>query len=183
MSVTDGHVRYTVIIREDKTYVVCDFLLDPRSYLSEEDRKELKSNSNVQISEKTKQKFLSLCETSTAKHTAIWNFNLGLPIECSVTNEKYVDPLFEEIKKRYPDKKLMINSNVTTHAFGDWFADKKYCEEYGIKNAQVLIQNLVKDPNREMTEGKTYIVIGDEVFRDKVKAVMKAGSEWHYYPL
>lgn len=174
--------RYVASTHDDKTYVLCDFLLDPRSYLSEEDQKELKNNCNVQISAKTKQKLLALCETPAANYSPVWNFEACWRSECPVTNEKYLDPLFEEIKKRYPNKQLMINSNVTTYAIGDWFADKKYCEEYGIKNAQVFNQN-ENDSVKEITEGKTYIIIGDQAFRDKVQAKMKGNSQLFYYPV
>lgn len=182
-----ARAEYVTSTHDDKTYVSCNFVLDPRSYLSEEDLKELEKNSKTQISTKTKEKLLTLCETPAAKYSPVWNFEAVWRVECPVTNKKYLDPLFEEIKKRYPNKKLMINSNVSTHdTDSTWSTDKKYCEKYGIKNARILIQNLVKDLAKELSSevntSENYIVIGDEAFRDKVKSMLKGECEWHYYP-
>ncbi len=165
--------------------VICYFYLTPRDYLSAKDFKELKKNPNTQIAETPKQKLLTLCETIPAKNSSLWEFRAAWYPDCPETNKKYLDPLFEEIKSRYPNKKLVISSELTTYKTkSSWDAVMEHCEDNGIENYQILQQNLMEEKlTIRFKEGKNYIVFGDGAFRDKVQAKMKGSSQLFYYPV
>lgn len=152
-----------------RVLLICDFLFDPRVYLNEEDHENLKQDPHAQISNNTKAELLAYCETKFAQQVKVWNFNASWRVECPKTNEKFLDPLFAEIKEKYPDKQLLIQSNVTQHAGeSHWQTSDKYIKQFGIDDAQVIKQTVIEPVEIEdfLRTHSNYIVIGNQSYQD-----------------
>lgn len=152
-----------------RVLLICDFLFDPRVYLNQEDYENLEKNPQAQISDKTKAELLAYCDTKIAQQVKVWNFNAAWRVECPKTNEKFLDPLFEEIKKKYPEKQLLIQSDVTQHAGeSHWRTSDEYIKEFGINDAQIIKQTIIEpaEISDRLKKHSNYIVIGDQAYQN-----------------
>lgn len=166
----DGcHAQSSSYEEKGRVLLICDFLFDSRVYLNEEDRLNLEKDPNAQISDKTKAELLAYCETKFAQQVKVWNFNAQWRVECPKTNGKFLDPLFEEIKKKYPEKQLLIQSNVTQHAGeSHWRTSEEYIKEFGINDAQIIKQTIIEpaEISDRLKKHSNYIIIGDQAYQD-----------------
>ena len=173
----DGlYASYGVYLMGGKHFVLCNFMFDPRVYLDKDDV--------PRISEKTLNELLSYCKTPAAQKCLVWNFNACSRVECQKLNGKYLDSFFEAVKKTYPDKKLIIDSNLSSHHNMDkWELSDKYCKEYGLPNAQSFNQSITKSGEiaEHFRNVDNYIVVGDQSYQKAFDQVNKTKATVHRY--
>ena len=168
----------------DKTLVFYSVQFNTRDHLSEEDYKNIKENpKSAQISQASIDRFLSECEKG--KDLSVLQVDFSGRVQCPV-NKNFADPFFEQLIAKYPNKRIICISNISSFGAGiPMDVQDQAIKDFGVDNSIAIKQEENKkfDPKcfdwafREKTrkdyEEWNWIVIGDKTYQDSFDEFVK----------